>query len=101
MGGFAEGGRDGLGWEGLCGLCRPLRVLIAAPSSPPPPPLLCRSGTVVRCGPGKMGDDGQRTAPKVAPGDRVIFFKYAGDAMETPSGDKYNVMHEQDIRAKM
>ena len=56
---------------------------------------------MVRCGPGKMGDDGKRTTPAVAPGDRVIFFKYAGDTMETPSGDKYNVMHEQDILAKM
>lgn len=29
------------------------------------PLVLRRSGTVVRVGPGKMGDDGQRKAPKV------------------------------------
>lgn len=59
------------------------------------------SGTVVRCGPGKMGDDGQRKAPKVKEGDRVVYFKYAGDSMETPAGEKYTVLHEQDILARL
>ncbi|PRW39161.1 20 kDa chloroplastic-like [Chlorella sorokiniana] len=64
------------------------------------------SGTVVRVGPGKQGDDGQRKAPKrkapkVKEGDKVIYFKYAGDAMETPSGEKFNVLHASDILAKL
>lgn len=58
------------------------------------------SGTVVRCGPGKLGGDGNRTPPKVKEGDAVIYFKYAGDAMETPSGEKYVVLHESDILCK-
>ena len=41
------------------------------------------------------------TDPQVKEGDRVIYFKYAGDAMETPSGDRYTVLHEQDILAKL
>lgn len=68
-------------------------------AGPLPPP--CCSGTVVRCGPGKAGEDGERKAPKVSPGDKVIYFKYAGDSMETPSGEKYNVLREQDILAKL
>lgn len=59
------------------------------------------SGTVVRVGPGKMAEDGQRKAPKVKEGDRVIYFKYAGDSMETSSGEKYNVLHASDILAKI
>lgn len=38
---------------------------------------------------------------QVKEGDRVIYFKYAGDAMETPEGDKYTVLHAQDILAKL
>ena len=58
------------------------------------------TGTVVRCGPGKMEDDGTRKAPKVKEGDSVIYFKYAGDNMETPSGELYVVLHENDILCK-
>lgn len=58
------------------------------------------SGTVVRCGPGKRDKDGKRTPPRVSEGDRVVYFKYAGDTMETPSGDKYVVLHETDILCK-
>lgn len=74
------------------------------PTDPGPalhPPARACSGTVVRCGPGKMGDDGQRKAPKVKEGDRVVYFKYAGDSMETPAGEKYTVLHEQDILARL
>lgn len=55
------------------------------------------SGTVVRVGTGKLNDDGTRKEPKVKEGDSVVYFKWAGDAMETPSGDKYVVLHESDI----
>jgi chaperonin GroES len=58
------------------------------------------SGTVLRVGPGKVGDDGARVALKVKEGDRVVYFKYAGDAMETPDGRKYIVLHESDILCK-
>lgn len=58
------------------------------------------SGTVVRCGAGKVDKDGKPVPLKVKEGDQVIYFKYAGDAMETPSGEKYVVLHENDILCK-
>lgn len=58
-------------------------------------------GTVVRAGPGKLDkESGERKAIKVAEGDKVVYFKYAGDVMETPSGEKYVVLHENDILCK-
>jgi hypothetical protein len=37
---------------------------------------------------------------QVKAGDQVLYFKYAGDNMETPSGEKYIVLHESDILCK-
>jgi chaperonin GroES len=59
------------------------------------------AGVVVRTGPGKRDEEtGERVAPKVKEGDRVLYFKWAGDAMETPSGDAFVVLHESDILCK-
>ncbi len=59
------------------------------------------AGEVVRTGPGKWDEEGgARVEPKVKAGDRVLFFKYAGDAMETPAGEMYTVVHESDILCK-
>lgn len=60
------------------------------------------SGTVVRAGPGRYDKDaeGGRSKPAVAPGDRVLYFKYAGDSMETPKGEKFVVLREDDILCK-
>lgn len=60
------------------------------------------SGRVVRVGPGKYDKDadGGRKAVRVAPGDRVLYFKYAGDSMETPDGTKYIVLREDDVLCK-
>jgi chaperonin GroES len=58
------------------------------------------SGTIVRVGPGAIADDGTRKPLKVKEGDRVVYFKYAGDQMETPDGIKYVVLHENDILCK-
>ena len=55
------------------------------------------SGTVVRVGDGKLEEDGTRKAPKLKAGDKIVYFKWAGDAMETPSGEKYIVLHESDV----
>ena len=38
---------------------------------------------------------------QVKPGDKVIYFKWAGDSMETPSGEQYVVVHEADILSKV
>ncbi|MEM6750207.1 MAG: co-chaperone GroES [Planctomycetota bacterium] len=39
-------------------------------------------GTVVAVGPGKLNDDGSRTAPGVKKGDLVLYGKYAGTEVE-------------------
>lgn len=58
------------------------------------------AGRVVRVGPGKREKDGSRKAPKLKEGDAVLYFKWAGDQMETPSGEKYVVVHESDVLCK-
>lgn len=60
------------------------------------------AGTVVRTGPGKVDkESNELKKPRVAEGDRVLYFKWAGDAMETPNGGQYVVLHEQDILCKV
>ena len=60
------------------------------------------SGTVVRVGPGKWDEEkGERKALGVKEGDRVVYFKYAGDTMETSSGEAYIVLHESDLLSKL
>jgi chaperonin GroES len=39
----------------------------------------------------------RRLPAQVKPGDKVLYFKYAGDSMETPAGAKYVVLREDDI----
>lgn len=59
------------------------------------------SGTVLRVGPGKFDKDTkERKQPSVAEGDKVLYFKYAGDTMETPNGTKYVILREDDILCK-
>ena len=58
------------------------------------------AGRIVRVGPGKREKDGSRKAPKLKEGDAVLYFKWAGDQMETPSGEKFVVVHESDVLCK-
>jgi chaperonin GroES len=58
------------------------------------------SGEVVRAGRGKQEEDGTVSEMSVAAGDQIVYFKYAGDNMETTDGSKYVVLHEQDILCK-
>ena len=58
------------------------------------------SGTVIRTGAGKVEKDGTRTPPSVKEGDKIVYFKYAGDNMETTNGTLYVVLHESDILCK-
>lgn len=37
---------------------------------------------------------------QVAAGEKILYFKYAGDNMETPSGEKYVVLREDDLLCK-
>lgn len=59
-------------------------------------------GTVVRTGPGKIDKDGdgQRKDMRIKASDKVLYFKYAGENMETPSGEKYIMLREDDILCK-
>jgi chaperonin GroES len=55
-------------------------------------------GKVVAAGPGKLADDGKRTALAVKAGDRVLFNKYAGTEISL-DGEEHLVMREDDILA--
>uniref|UniRef100_A0A061S1Q5 20 kDa chaperonin, chloroplastic n=1 Tax=Tetraselmis sp. GSL018 TaxID=582737 RepID=A0A061S1Q5_9CHLO len=57
-------------------------------------------GEVIRTGPGKKGPDGELEKMPVTAGDRVIYFKYAGDVIPTASGARYTVVHASDILCK-
>eukprot|EP00210_Caulerpa_lentillifera_P000520 g503.t1 len=58
------------------------------------------SGVVVRTGPGKRKEDGSIEKPKVKKGDKVLYFKYAGEQMETTKGDEFVVLRQNDILCK-
>jgi chaperonin GroES len=55
-----------------------------------------QKGKVIAAGPGKMNDDGKRSAMSVKKGDEVIYAKYLGNEVEI-DGDKYVIVHENDI----
>ena len=59
-----------------------------------------QEGEVVAVGPGRVTDDGTRVPMELAPGDRVIYSKFAGT--EYKDGDnEYLIMRESDILAKV
>ena len=55
-------------------------------------------GQVVAVGPGKVGDNGERTVLAVKAGDEVLFNKYAGTEVKLDGVD-HLVMREEDILA--
>lgn len=55
-----------------------------------------QQGEVVASGPGRIGDDGNRTALEVKVGDRVLFSKYAGTEIKV-DGVEHLFMKEDDI----
>jgi chaperonin GroES len=54
------------------------------------------TGKVVAVGPGKLNDDGSRTALDVKKGDKVLFGKYSGSDVEV-DGKEYKIMRESEI----
>ena len=58
-------------------------------------------GTVVAVGPGKADDDGEVKPLTLKAGDKVIYFKYAGDQMSDEEGNAFVVLHENDCLAKL
>jgi chaperonin GroES len=55
-------------------------------------------GEVVAVGPGKIQDDGKRSALDVKAGDRILFGKYAGTEIKVDDQD-YVIMREEEILA--
>jgi chaperonin GroES len=57
-------------------------------------------GRVLAVGPGKLRDNGERTALAVVKGDEVIFGRYSGSDIEI-DGREIKIMRESDILAKV
>ena len=53
-------------------------------------------GKVIAVGNGKLNDNGERIAPEVNVGDRVLFSKYGGTDVKL-DGEDYLIMREDDI----
>ena len=57
-----------------------------------------QEGKIVAVGAGNVLDNGDRVAPEVAVGDRIIFSKYAGTEVKY-EGAEYLILRESDILA--
>ncbi|ACJ32595.1 MULTISPECIES: co-chaperone GroES [Anoxybacillus] len=57
-----------------------------------------QEGKVVAVGSGRVLDNGERVAPEVSVGDRIIFSKYAGTEVKY-DGKEYLILRESDILA--
>ncbi|WP_020205542.1 MULTISPECIES: co-chaperone GroES [Cupriavidus] len=55
-------------------------------------------GEVIAVGPGRRNDAGERIAPDLRVGDRVLFGKYAGQGVKV-DGEEVLVLREEDIVA--
>ncbi len=54
------------------------------------------TGKVTATGPGKLSDDGKRTAVAVKKGDTVLYGKYSGTEVEV-AGEKLLIMREGEL----
>ena len=57
-----------------------------------------QQGEIVAAGPGKVSDQGERIAPDVKAGDRVLYGKYSGTEV-TVDGESYLILRESDVLA--
>lgn len=57
-----------------------------------------QEGEVIAVGPGKMLDTGQRQAPNVSVGNKILYGKYAGTEVKY-GGEEYLIVREDDILA--
>ena len=57
-----------------------------------------QEGEVIAVGPGRVLDNGQRIAPEIKVGDKVIFAKYSGSEVKI-EGEEYLILRESDILA--
>ena len=59
-----------------------------------------QQGKVVAIGPGKLDDNGNRTALAVKVGDTVLYGKYSGSDVEV-NGKEYKILRESEILGKV
>jgi chaperonin GroES len=59
-----------------------------------------QEGEIIAIGPGKLLDSGERQAPAVAVGDKVLYSKYAGTEIKY-GGEDLLIVREDDILAKL
>ena len=59
-----------------------------------------QQGKVIAAGPGKLRDDGKRSALAVKVGDLVLFGKYSGSDVEV-GGRELKILRESDILGKV
>ncbi len=59
-----------------------------------------QEGEIIAVGPGRILDTGERQAPSVAVGDKVLYGKYAGTEIKY-GGEDYLIVREDDILAKL
>ncbi len=57
-------------------------------------------GRILAVGPGKLRDDGERSALSVSINDEVIYGKYSGSDIEV-EGKEVKILRESDILAKI
>ena len=57
-------------------------------------------GEIVAAGPGKLNDDGKRSAMDVKKGDKVLYGKYSGTEFKLDD-EEYLIMNQDDILAKL
>lgn len=57
-----------------------------------------QQGEVIAVGPGKVSDDGNRIAPEVKAGDRVLYGKYSGTEV-TVGDEQLLILRESDVLA--
>ncbi len=57
-----------------------------------------QEGRVVAVGSGKMTEKGQRAAPEVKVGDKILFGKYSGTDIKL-DGEEHLILKEEDILA--
>jgi len=55
-----------------------------------------QEGEILAVGPGKVLDNGKRTAPEVKVGERVLFAKYGGTEIKI-DGEEYLILRESDV----
>jgi chaperonin GroES len=59
-----------------------------------------QQGEVIAVGSGKVLDNGERQAPDVSVGDKVLFGKYAGTEVKHDD-EEFLILREEDILAKI